>query len=89
MAAELNFFSTGELELPKPPPSFTFPPSKVIIMGTKRGSPGAEDEKSPLHIASAEFNENAKKLEEIQRDLARAELVLGKAFRTCEERVFD
>jgi template-activating factor I len=56
-------------------------------MGTKRASPGAEDEKSPLQIA--EFNENAKKLEEIQRDLARAELVLGKAFGTYEGRVFD
>ena len=67
---------------PKPPSSFTFPSSKVIIMGTKRASPGAEDEKSPLQ--TAELNENAKKLEEIQRLLARAELVLGKTFRNCE-----
>jgi len=43
-------------------------------MAFKRASPGAEDEKSPLQVA--ELNENAKKLEEIQRDLARAELVL-------------
>jgi template-activating factor I len=56
-------------------------------MGTKRASPGAEDEKSP--IQNAEFNENAKKLEEIQRDLARAELVLGMAFRNYERRIFD
>lgn len=56
-------------------------------MGTKRASPGAEDEKIPLQIA--ELNENAKKLEEIQRDLARAELVLGKAFRNFEGGVFD
>ena len=56
-------------------------------MAFKRASPGAEDEKSPLQVA--ELNENAKKLEEIQRDLARAELVLGKAFRNCDGRVSD
>ena len=46
-------------------------------MGTKRASPGAEDEKS---LQNAELSdEDAKKLEGIQRDLARAELVLGEA----------
>jgi hypothetical protein len=60
-------------------PSLTFPSSKVITMGTKRASPGAEDEKSPLQSAELS-DEDAKKLEEIQRDLARAELVLGEAF---------
>lgn len=47
-----------------------------MAKGTKRGSPGAEEEKSPL--AEVELgDEDAKKLTEIQRDLARAELVLG------------
>jgi len=44
-------------------------------MGTKRASPGAEDEKSPLQNVELS-DEDAKKLQEIQRDLARAELVL-------------
>lgn len=44
------------------------------MVGTKRASPGAEDEKS---LQNAELSdEDAKKLEGIQRDLARAELVL-------------
>jgi len=43
--------------------------------GTKRASPGAEDEKSPLQNVELS-DEDAKKLQEIQRDLARAELVL-------------
>jgi template-activating factor I len=47
--------------------------------GTKRASPGAEDEKSPLQNVELS-DEDAGKLQEIQRDLARAELVLGKAF---------
>ena len=47
-----------------------------MAKGTKRGSPGAEDEKSP--IASVELSEeDAKKLQDLQRDLARAELILG------------
>ena len=45
-------------------------------MGTKRASPGAEDEKSPLQNAELS-DEDANRLQEIQRDLARAELVLG------------
>ena len=53
-------------------------------MAFKRASPGDEDEKSALQIAELN-NENAKKLEEIQRELARAELVLGKAFKNCGE----
>ncbi|TFK41303.1 hypothetical protein BDQ12DRAFT_679231 [Crucibulum laeve] len=43
--------------------------------GTKRASPGAEDEKNPLQNVELS-DENAKKLTAIQRDLARAELVL-------------
>jgi hypothetical protein len=54
-------------------------------MGTKRASPGAEDEKSPLQNAELS-DEDAKKLEEIQRDLARAELVLGEVFWNYERR---
>ncbi|KAF8905439.1 hypothetical protein CPB84DRAFT_1844850 [Gymnopilus junonius] len=46
-----------------------------MVKGTKRGSPGAEDEKSPLSNVELS-DEGAKKLEEIQRDLARVELVL-------------
>ena len=51
-------------------------------MAFKRASPGDEDDKSPLQVP--ELKENAKKLEEIQRDLARAELVLGECFRNFE-----
>lgn len=57
-------------------------------MGTKRASPGAEDEKSPLEDPE-HLNVYAKKLEVIQRDLARAELVLGKAFRNYEGRLIS
>ena len=50
-----------------------------MTKGTKRGSPGAEEEKSPL--SNVELgDEDAKKLEAIQRDLARVELVLGKFY---------
>lgn len=50
-----------------------------MVKGTKRGSPGAEDEKNPL--ANVELSDgDAKKLTEIQRDLARAEIVLGMLF---------
>ena len=45
----------------------------------KRSSPGAEEQKSPL--ANVELgDEDAQKLREIQRDLARAEIVLGMLF---------
>ncbi|KAF8736741.1 hypothetical protein AX14_014064 [Amanita brunnescens Koide BX004] len=44
-------------------------------MGTKRASPGAEEEKSPFQSVELS-DENAKKLEEVQREIARAELVL-------------
>lgn len=47
-----------------------------MVKGTKRGSPGAEDEKNPLPNVELS-DEDAKKLTEIQRDLAHAELVLG------------
>ena len=48
-----------------------------MTKGTKRASPGAEDEKNPLQSVELS-DEDAKKLTLIQRDLARAELVLGK-----------
>jgi template-activating factor I len=44
--------------------------------GKKRASPGAEVEKNPLQGVEL-GDEDAKKLQEIQRDIARAELVLG------------
>jgi len=47
-----------------------------MAKGTKRGSPGAVDEKHPI-TSSVVGEEESKKLEEIQRDLARVELVLG------------
>jgi hypothetical protein len=48
-----------------------------MAKGTKRGSPGAVDEKHPI-TSSVVGEEESKKLEEIQRDLARVELILGK-----------
>ncbi|KAG5648226.1 hypothetical protein DXG03_006183 [Asterophora parasitica] len=55
-----------------------------MVKGTKRASPGAEAEKSPL--ADIELSdEDAKKLQGIQRDIARVELVLGPSL----FRVFD
>lgn len=42
----------------------------------KRGSPGADVEKNPL--AAVELgDEDARKLQEVQKDIARVELVLG------------
>ena len=50
-----------------------------MAKGTKRGSPGAEDEKNPLE--SVELSEeDAVKLQEVQREIARVELVLGVCF---------
>ena len=50
-----------------------------MAKGTKRGSPGAEDEKNPLQ--SVELSEeDAEKLQEVQREIARVELVLGVCF---------
>lgn len=46
-----------------------------MVKGTKRGSPGAELEKSPLQNVELS-DEDAKKLQQVQRDIARAELVL-------------
>jgi template-activating factor I len=47
-----------------------------MAKGTKRASPGAEDEKSALQSVELS-DEDAKKLQGIQRELARAELVIG------------
>lgn len=47
-----------------------------MAKGTKRASPGADDEKNPLQSVELS-DEDAKKLQAIQRDIARAELVLG------------
>ncbi|RDB29109.1 Protein SET [Hypsizygus marmoreus] len=46
-----------------------------MAKGTKRASPGAEDEKNPLQNVELS-DEDAKKLQSIQRDIARTELVL-------------
>lgn len=48
-------------------------------MGTKRASPGADDGKSALQNVELS-DEDAKKLQGIQRGLARADLVLGERF---------
>lgn len=47
-----------------------------MAKGTKRGSPGAEEQKSPLADVVLS-DDDAKKLTDIQKDLARAELILG------------
>lgn len=52
-----------------------------MAKGTKRASPGAEDEKSALHSVELS-DEDAKKLHGVQRDLARAELVIGMSIPT-------
>ncbi|KAF8640649.1 hypothetical protein AX17_000306 [Amanita inopinata Kibby_2008] len=46
-----------------------------MAKGTKRASPGAEEDKNPLQNVELS-DEDAKKLQEVQRDIARAELVL-------------
>ncbi|KAF8624796.1 hypothetical protein AX15_005685 [Amanita polypyramis BW_CC] len=43
--------------------------------GTKRASPGAEEEKNPLQNVELS-DEDARKLQQVQREIARAELVL-------------
>ncbi|KAF9535465.1 hypothetical protein CPB83DRAFT_841799 [Crepidotus variabilis] len=56
--------------------------------GTKRGSPGAEEEKSPL--ANVELSDDdAKKLTDIQRDLARAELILERQAQATLRPVYE
>jgi template-activating factor I len=47
-------------------------------MGKKRASPGADIEKSPLQDVELS-DEDAHKLQSIQRDIARTELVLGQS----------
>ncbi len=64
------------------PPRVSLSPSREMSKGTKRASPGAEEEKNPL--SSVELSdEDAKNLTQIQRDLARAELILGELSRWC------
>ncbi|KAF9023438.1 hypothetical protein BDZ89DRAFT_1102710 [Hymenopellis radicata] len=46
-----------------------------MAKGTKRASPGAEEEKDPLQAVELD-EENAKKLNEVQRDAQRVELYL-------------
>jgi len=56
--------------------------------GTKRGSPGAEEEKGPL--ANVQLSDDdAKKLTDIQRDLARAELILERQAQATLRPVYE
>lgn len=50
-----------------------------MAKGTKRASPGADTEKNPLQDVELS-EEDAKKLQTVQREIARAELVLGGLF---------
>lgn len=47
-----------------------------MVKGTKRGSPGAEEEKNIFEGVEI-GDEEAKKLEAIQRETARIELAIG------------
>ena len=47
----------------------------VSTTGTKRGSPGADVEKSFMNVELSD--EDAQKLQAVQKDLARVELLLG------------
>lgn len=44
--------------------------------GVKRASPGAEERKNPLGDVELS-DEDAKKLQEVQKSIGRAELILG------------
>ncbi|KAF8168251.1 hypothetical protein B0H34DRAFT_52839 [Crassisporium funariophilum] len=59
-----------------------------MAKGTKRASPGAEDEKSPLQNVELS-DEDAKKLQVIQRELARAELVLERQAQAMLRPVYE
>lgn len=48
-----------------------------MAKGTKRASPGADDEKDPLQAVELD-EENAQKLNDIQRETQRVELHVGK-----------
>ena len=50
----------------------------MVITGTKRGSPGADVEKSFMNVDLSD--EDAQKLQAIQKDIARIELLLGKSY---------
>lgn len=51
----------------------------MSAQGVKRSSPGAEDEKNPF--GSVELtDEDAKKLQVVQKDIARTDLYLGMFF---------
>jgi template-activating factor I len=47
-----------------------------MASGTKRASPGADEETSPVKIVELS-DEDAQKLQDVQGDIARAELILG------------
>ncbi|PPQ62783.1 hypothetical protein CVT24_000477 [Panaeolus cyanescens] len=56
--------------------------------GTKRASPGADEGKSPIDNVELS-DENAKKLQDIQRDLARVELVLERQAQAALRPVYE
>ncbi|KAG6866863.1 hypothetical protein C0991_008799 [Blastosporella zonata] len=59
-----------------------------MAKGTKRASPGADAEKNPL--SEVELNdEDARKLQAIQRDIARVELILERAAQTKMTPAFE
>ena len=50
-----------------------------VMPGIKRASPGADDEKNPL--ANVELkDEDAQKLQDIQKEIQRVELVVGEYY---------
>ncbi|KIK05549.1 hypothetical protein K443DRAFT_675108 [Laccaria amethystina LaAM-08-1] len=59
-----------------------------MAKGTKRASPGAEDEKSALQSVELS-DEDAKKLQGIQRELARAELVIERQAQALLRPVYE
>lgn len=62
-------------------------PHHAMAKGTKRASPGAEDEKDPLQAVELD-EENAKKLNENQRATQRVELYLGKCYARLPAEIF-
>ena len=51
----------------------------MSAQGVKRASPGAEDEKNPFGNVEL-TDEDAKKLQIVQKDIARTDLYLGMSF---------
>ena len=54
----------------------------IMSKGTKRASPGADEEKNPLQAVEL-GEEDAKKLNEVQRESQRIELFMGRFCPLC------